>query len=96
MGIKRSLAQVITTVGHRINCVFPSSISVSLHHANNRVLAPTDVQENVTKAGKQIEQGEIRLASLMVVAAPDLTNEEGLPIMDIREELDEEDNVVGR
>lgn len=32
----------------------------------------------------------------MVVVAPDLTNEEGLPIMDIREELDDEDNVVGQ
>lgn len=56
----------------------------------------TDVQENVTKVGKQIEHGEIRLASLLVIAAPDLTDEDGLPIMDIREELDEEDNVVGQ
>lgn len=91
MGIKRSLKQVIATVGHRISCVFLSSTSVS-SYANNG----TDVQENVTKVEKQIEQGEIRLASLIVVAAPDLTNEEGLPIMDIREELDEEDNVVSK
>lgn len=56
----------------------------------------TDVQENITKVGKQIEHGETRLASLLVLAAPDLTDEDGLPIVDIREELDEEDNVVGQ
>ncbi|KAH8153616.1 uncharacterized protein LAJ45_02429 [Morchella importuna] len=72
VGKRRTLGQVIATVGHRIDYV----------------------QENVTKVEKQLEKGETKLASLLVVAGPDLVNEEGLPIMDIREELDEDDNVI--
>lgn len=38
----------------------------------NAAAPPTDVQENITKVEKQIEQGETKLASLLVVAAPDV------------------------
>ncbi|KAI5851321.1 Prefoldin subunit-domain-containing protein [Morchella snyderi] len=72
VGKRRTLGQVIATVGHRIDYV----------------------QENVTKVEKQLEKGEAKLASLLVVAGPDLVNEDGLPIMDIREELDDDGNVV--
>ncbi|PUU79873.1 Prefoldin subunit-domain-containing protein [Tuber borchii] len=72
VGIKRTVDQAITAVGHRINYV----------------------QENVDKVQKQIDQGEAKLASLLVVSEPDLETEDGLPIMDIREELDEDGNII--
>ncbi|KAG0125061.1 Prefoldin subunit-domain-containing protein [Tuber indicum] len=52
------------------------------------------VQENVDKVQKQIDQGETELAPLLVVSEPDLKAEDGLPIMDIREELDEDGNII--
>lgn len=45
-------------------------ISVCLQPPN--AAPPTDVQENITKVEKQIEQGETKLASLLVIAAPDV------------------------
>ncbi|PWW73055.1 hypothetical protein C7212DRAFT_285436 [Tuber magnatum] len=52
------------------------------------------VQENVDKAQKQIYQGENKLVSLLVVSEPDLKAEDGLPIVEIREELDGDGNIT--
>jgi unconventional prefoldin RPB5 interactor 1 len=43
---------------------------------------------------KQLRIAEDKLNSILVISKPDIRNEEGLPIMEIREELDEEGNVI--
>lgn len=54
------------------------------------------VEQNINTLNKLLENEENRLAAATVVANPDSPNDEesGLPITDIIEELDEEDNVV--
>ncbi|KAK0729259.1 Prefoldin subunit-domain-containing protein [Apiosordaria backusii] len=54
------------------------------------------VEGNLNSLGKLLEQEENRLAAASVIANPDVPNDEetGLPITDIIEELDEDDNVV--
>ncbi|KAK4230690.1 Prefoldin subunit-domain-containing protein [Podospora fimiseda] len=54
------------------------------------------VEKNIDTLGKQLQTEENRLAAASVVANPDTPNDEesGLPITDIIEELDEDDNVV--
>ncbi|KAF2273616.1 uncharacterized protein EI97DRAFT_147375 [Westerdykella ornata] len=52
------------------------------------------VQQNITTVAKQLDAAEKRLAGTSVLLEPDLENEEGLPLMDIQEELDEEGNVI--
>ncbi|KAK4166689.1 Prefoldin subunit-domain-containing protein [Cladorrhinum sp. PSN259] len=54
------------------------------------------VEKNIDTLRKLLETEENRLAAASVVANPDTPNDEesGLPITDIIEELDEEDNVV--
>ncbi|KAK3986906.1 Prefoldin subunit-domain-containing protein [Cladorrhinum sp. PSN332] len=54
------------------------------------------VEKNIDTLNKLLETEENRLAAASVVANPDTPNDEesGLPITDIIEELDEDDNVV--
>jgi unconventional prefoldin RPB5 interactor 1 len=52
------------------------------------------VEQNVRTIEKQIETGENRLAAATVISTPDVRNEEGLPLTEIIEELDEEGNVI--
>ncbi|KAK4459597.1 Prefoldin subunit-domain-containing protein [Cladorrhinum samala] len=54
------------------------------------------VEQNINTLNKLLENEENRLAAATVVANPDAPNDEesGLPITDIIEELDEDDNVV--
>ncbi|KAI1464295.1 Prefoldin subunit-domain-containing protein [Daldinia caldariorum] len=52
------------------------------------------VSKNIDTLGKQREDAENRLAAVTIVANPDATDEEGLPITEIFEELDDDDNVV--
>lgn len=52
------------------------------------------VQQNVSSITKQLDSAEKKLAGASVLLEPDLENEEGLPMMDIQEELDESGNVV--
>ncbi|KAL7275837.1 hypothetical protein RUND412_001218 [Rhizina undulata] len=70
-GIKKTVAQVIAAVGHRIDYA----------------------QDNVAKVEKQIETGTKKLESLQAVG-DELTTEYGLPMMEIHEELDDDDNVI--
>ncbi|PQE15789.1 udp-galactose transporter like protein [Rutstroemia sp. NJR-2017a BBW] len=52
------------------------------------------VQQNARTIEKQIEAAEEKLAKATIISTPEVRNEEGLPVMDIIEELDEEGNVI--
>ncbi|KAF1953011.1 hypothetical protein CC80DRAFT_494908 [Byssothecium circinans] len=52
------------------------------------------VQQNRTTVEKQLDRAEKQLEGFVVLANPGLENEEGLPMMDIEEELDEDGDVV--
>jgi len=52
------------------------------------------VQQNRSTAEKQLERAEKQLAGFSLLSDPGLENEDGLPMMDIEEELDENENVV--
>ncbi|KAF3212042.1 hypothetical protein TWF679_006165 [Orbilia oligospora] len=53
------------------------------------------IQENVDKIEKQLEIGEATLDNVRIIKnSGQLTNEEGLPVMDIREDLDERGVVI--
>jgi unconventional prefoldin RPB5 interactor 1 len=52
------------------------------------------VQQNVGTVSKQLEAAEEKLAKTMILQQPDNETEEGLPLMEIREELDEDGNVI--
>jgi unconventional prefoldin RPB5 interactor 1 len=52
------------------------------------------VEQNVRTIQKQIETGEDRLAAATVISTPDVRDEEGLPLTEIVEELDEEGNII--
>ncbi|KAI1761288.1 Prefoldin subunit-domain-containing protein [Hypoxylon sp. FL1150] len=52
------------------------------------------VGKNIDTLTKQLEEAENKLAAVTVVANPDATDEEGLPITEIMEELDDDDNVI--
>ena len=53
-----------------------------------------DVTDNINKVEKQIEKGDEKLAGLLVVQSPDVLAEDGDPIIEIREELDENGNII--
>ncbi|KAI1103660.1 Prefoldin subunit-domain-containing protein [Jackrogersella minutella] len=52
------------------------------------------VSRNVNTLEKQVEEAKNKLAAVTVVANPEATDEEGLPITEIMEELDDDDNVI--
>ncbi|OTB01288.1 hypothetical protein M426DRAFT_221089 [Hypoxylon sp. CI-4A] len=52
------------------------------------------VTKNVDTLGKQVNDAKNKLAAVSVVTNPDMPDEEGFPITEIMEELDDEDNVV--
>ncbi|KAF5007678.1 hypothetical protein FDECE_6014 [Fusarium decemcellulare] len=52
------------------------------------------VTKNIESLQKQIEAAEDELAAATVISQPDATDEEGLPITEIIEQLDDDDNVV--
>ncbi|KLU88713.1 hypothetical protein MAPG_07698 [Magnaporthiopsis poae ATCC 64411] len=52
------------------------------------------VQRNIDTLEKQLRQAEDKAAVAGVVSAPDVRDDDGLPITDIVEELDDDDNVV--
>jgi unconventional prefoldin RPB5 interactor 1 len=53
------------------------------------------VQQNSATIEKQLDAAEKQLAGVEVLLDPGVENEEGLPMMDIEEELDEEGNEIG-
>lgn len=52
------------------------------------------VSKNVSTLEKQLENAENKLAAATVLTNPDVRDEEGLPITDIIEELDDDDNIT--
>lgn len=52
------------------------------------------VSKNITTLTKQLEAAEGKLATTRIVSDPDTADEEGLPITEISEELDDDDNVI--
>lgn len=52
------------------------------------------VEQNVRTVQKQIEAAENKLAAATIVSTPDAINEDGLPLTEIVEELDEEGNII--
>lgn len=52
------------------------------------------VEQSTRTLEKQIEVAENKLAAATIISQPDVRNEEGLPLTDIVEELDEEGNVI--
>ncbi|KAI0405869.1 Prefoldin subunit-domain-containing protein [Xylaria palmicola] len=52
------------------------------------------VSKNITTLAKQLEAAENKLAATRVVSNPEAVDEAGLPITEISEELDDDDNVV--
>jgi unconventional prefoldin RPB5 interactor 1 len=53
------------------------------------------VQQNSATIEKQLDAAEKKLAGVDVLLEPGLENEDGLPMMDIEEELDEQGNEIG-
>ncbi|KZF26150.1 hypothetical protein L228DRAFT_235257 [Xylona heveae TC161] len=52
------------------------------------------VQQNVKSVEKQLHTAEEKVDAVMVLYQPEVMNEDGLPVTEIREELDEEGNVI--
>ncbi|KAH6720780.1 Prefoldin subunit-domain-containing protein [Leptodontidium sp. MPI-SDFR-AT-0119] len=52
------------------------------------------VEQNVRTIQKQIETAEDKLAAATIISTPEVRNEDGLPLTEIMEELDDEGNVV--
>jgi len=53
-----------------------------------------DVQRNVKTVESLIVTAEEKLNSLLVIRQPEVRNDDGLPLTEIREELDEDGNVI--
>lgn len=52
------------------------------------------MQQNIKTISSQLQSIENKLAASTVLSNPEVLNEEGLPVTEIREELDDEDNVI--
>jgi unconventional prefoldin RPB5 interactor 1 len=52
------------------------------------------VEQNVKTVQKQLEVAENRLAAASVISTPEVLNEDGLPMTEIMEELDDEGNII--
>lgn len=52
------------------------------------------VEQNVRTVQKQIDVAERKLATASIISTPEVRNEEGLPMTEILEELDEDGNVI--
>ncbi|KAI0474732.1 Prefoldin subunit-domain-containing protein [Xylaria cf. heliscus] len=52
------------------------------------------VSKNIDTLAKQLEAAENKLAATRIVSFPEATDEDGLPITEISEELDDDDNVI--
>ncbi|KAF3938893.1 hypothetical protein ABW19_dt0209997 [Dactylella cylindrospora] len=80
-GVTRTPIQVAAAVKHRID------LDIELMRL--------DIQGNIDQIEKQLELGETTLDNVRVIEnSGQITNEEGLPVMDIREELDEKGNII--
>ena len=53
-----------------------------------------DVQQNIKTISSLLTAAEEKYAASQVLTQPEVRNEDGLPLTEIHEELDEEGNVV--
>ena len=60
-----------------------------------RFLLLPDVQQNVKTVSSLLQAAEEKYAASQVLVQPEVQNEEGLPLTEIHEELDEEGNIIG-
>lgn len=82
-----------------ISDILGVSASSSVPRSAEQVLNVLDrrldyVTQNIKTVEKQLETAETKLEKAAVVGRPEVRNEEGLPLMEIFEELDEEGNVI--
>ncbi|KAF8429029.1 Prefoldin subunit-domain-containing protein [Tirmania nivea] len=82
-------AEVLSLLGDRLG----------LKRSRDQVIRAIDhrinyVTENIKKVEEQLGKGEEKLASLLVVQGPEVLSEDGEPIIEIREELDEAGNII--
>ena len=61
---------------------------------SSAVLKYVDVQKNVASLQKQIDAVHVKLENAQSVSDTAIRNQEGLPVTDIYEELDEDGNVI--
>lgn len=52
------------------------------------------MQENVKTISRRLEAANEKFLAATVISQPEVRNEEGLPLTEIREELDEDGNVI--
>jgi unconventional prefoldin RPB5 interactor 1 len=52
------------------------------------------VEQNIRTIQKQLEMAEKKLVTASIVSTPEVLNEEGLPLTEIMEELDDDGNVI--
>lgn len=57
-------------------------------------LFESDVQQNVKTVSSLLDTAQEKYAATQVLSKPEARNEEGLPLTEIHEELDEEGNVI--
>lgn len=60
----------------------------------SRIDFHADVQKNINTIGASLRNAEEKAAASLVLGQPDVRNEDGLPLTEIREELDEQGNVI--
>lgn len=59
-----------------------------------RFLLSPDVQKNVKTVSSLLQIAEEKYAASQVLIQPEVRNGEGLPLTEIHEELDKEDNII--
>jgi unconventional prefoldin RPB5 interactor 1 len=52
------------------------------------------VQQNISTIQKQVETAERKLTAAAIISNPEVRNEDGLPLTDITEELDDDGNII--
>jgi hypothetical protein len=75
-------------ISRRLDCEHSELVHLRLYLLN------TDVRQNAQTAHKQLDGAEKKLDAALVLLEPGLEGEEGLPLTDIYEELDEDGNVI--
>jgi len=87
-GALRSPKQILGLLDRRTDC------RQAVRPRQCVVLKTVDVQKNVETLKKQLEAARIKFDNVQIVSDTSTRNEEGLPVTDIYEELDEEGNVI--
>ena len=83
-------------MGPKYRDCYPGGLNVGLS-ASSDLAADSqaiDVQENIKTMERRLTTAEEKLQATTVVSQPLVTDEEGLPLTEIREELDDDGNVI--